>query len=187
MDIRSSILAACKELAIKHGFRGIRMDELARRAGVSKRTVYRYFPSKDAVIAGALDDFMQQIESESERILSGEGNPAAIMAQMQKYLLWQGHFAINDHSMRDLQDHYTELWQKMDQFRSLMLRKFLAHIAHSAGSQLLDEMDYQIAETMILAGIQSVINPDFMIRNRLSFEEAMRPVSSILLYGLLPR
>lgn len=187
MGIRSRILTACKELALQHGFRGIRMDELARQAGVSKRTVYRYFPSKDAVIAGALDDFMQQIESESERILSGDGDPATIMTEMQKYLLWQGHFAINDQSMRDLQEYYPELWQKIDRFRSLMLRKVLARIAHSAGSHLLADIDYQIAETMILAGIQSVINPDFMIRNRLSFEEVMRPVSSILLYGILPR
>lgn len=187
MDIRSRILTACKELAVKHGFRGIRMDELARRAGVSKRTVYRYFPSKDAVITGALDDFMQKIEAESERILSGNGDPAAIMAEMQKYLLWQGHFAINDQSMRDLQEHYPELWQKMDRFRSLMLRQVLAHIARSAGSRPLADIDYQIAETMILAGIQSVINPEFMIRHRLSFEETMRPVSSILLYGILPR
>lgn len=187
MDIHSRILAACRELALQHGFRGIRMDELARRAGVSKRTVYRYFDSKDAVIAGALSDFMQQIESESARILSGDGDPAAILAEMQKYLLWQGHFAINDQSMRDLQEHYPELWQKMDRFRSLMLRKVLAHIAHSAGSQLLGDIDYVIAETMILAGIQSVMNPDFMIRHRLSFEEAMRPVSSIVLYGILPR
>lgn len=163
------------------------MDELARRAGVSKRTVYRYFPSKDAVIAGAIDHFMRQIESESERILSGESDPAVILADMQKYLLQQGHFAINDQSMRDLQEHYPELWQKIDRFRSSMLRKVLAHIAHSAGSRLLADIDYVIAETMILSWIQSVINPDFMIRHRLSFEEAMRPVSSILLYGILPR
>lgn len=55
MDIRERIIKACRDLAVEQGLRGFTMDELAQRAGLSKRTVYRYFDSKQAIIQASLD------------------------------------------------------------------------------------------------------------------------------------
>ena len=44
---RLSILAAAQEEFKEKGFLGASMDSLAKRAEVSKRTVYNHFPSKD--------------------------------------------------------------------------------------------------------------------------------------------
>lgn len=187
MDIHSRILAACKELTLVHGFQGLRMDELASRAGVSKRTIYRYFPSKEAVIEAALDDFMQQIGAETKQLLETNTDPAQTLADMQKYLLIQGQFAINDKSLHDLQQHFPRLWEKIDRFRSHQLKAVLAYIASSSAPGLAAGIDYPVAETLILAGIQSVINPAFISAHQISFEDAISQVSQILLYGLLPR
>lgn len=54
---RSAILAAAAEAFRVEGFQAASMDRIAERAGVSKRTVYNHFASKDAlfdvVVAGA--------------------------------------------------------------------------------------------------------------------------------------
>jgi AcrR family transcriptional regulator len=38
----------------EHGFERTRMDDVARRAGVAKGTVFRYFPSKEALFEAAI-------------------------------------------------------------------------------------------------------------------------------------
>ncbi|MGE5396811.1 MAG: TetR/AcrR family transcriptional regulator, partial [Chitinophagales bacterium] len=75
MNIRDRILNACQELARIQGFYSMTMDELAERAGVSKRTLYRYFRSKEEVIEATLDQFMNEMATEADRLLAGNEQP----------------------------------------------------------------------------------------------------------------
>ena len=43
---RQRIVVAARELFLEAGYGGTRMDEVAARCGVSKRTLYRLFPAK---------------------------------------------------------------------------------------------------------------------------------------------
>jgi AcrR family transcriptional regulator len=53
-EARRAILAAALELASEHGPQGLRMDAIAKRAGVSKETLYRWWRSKAEVLLEAL-------------------------------------------------------------------------------------------------------------------------------------
>src|SRR5439155_16976055 len=43
------IVAAALDVFVEHGFAGARLEDVARRAGVTKGTVYLYFKSKEAL------------------------------------------------------------------------------------------------------------------------------------------
>src|SRR5258705_13824565 len=49
--VRERILVAAGDLFHKHGLRGIGVEAIAEAAGTNKMTLYRYFDSKDALIA----------------------------------------------------------------------------------------------------------------------------------------
>jgi AcrR family transcriptional regulator len=51
---RKAILAAAMELLLDHGLHAMSMDDVARRAGVSKATIYRWWPSKEQLALDAL-------------------------------------------------------------------------------------------------------------------------------------
>src|SRR5439155_9079413 len=44
------VLDAALDLFIENGFAATRVDDIAKRAGLSKGAVYLYFPSKEAII-----------------------------------------------------------------------------------------------------------------------------------------
>ncbi len=50
------ILSAALEVFAEHGLAGARVDDIAARAGVSKGTVYRYFPGKEELFREAVRD-----------------------------------------------------------------------------------------------------------------------------------
>jgi AcrR family transcriptional regulator len=54
-DARARILQAAVDLLGRDGLRGLAMDDVAERAGVSRATVYRLFPGKSALFAALLD------------------------------------------------------------------------------------------------------------------------------------
>ena len=51
---RQAILAAAIELLLEHGLHGTSVYEVARRADVSKATIYRWWPSKELLALDAL-------------------------------------------------------------------------------------------------------------------------------------
>ena len=51
---RQAILAAAMDLLFDHGLTAMSMDDVARRAGVSKATIYRWWPSKERLALDAL-------------------------------------------------------------------------------------------------------------------------------------
>lgn len=53
---RAAVLAAARELLTDRGLPGLTMDEIAARAGVSKNTIYRWWPTKAAVVMDAFTD-----------------------------------------------------------------------------------------------------------------------------------
>ena len=54
-DTKRRIIDAAYELFYKDGFARAGVDAIAERAGVTKRTLYQHFDSKDALVAAVLD------------------------------------------------------------------------------------------------------------------------------------
>ncbi|OUD08313.1 hypothetical protein BVC71_14165 [Marivivens niveibacter] len=52
----SEIIAAAVELWKERGFAATRLEDIAKGAGIAKGTVYRYFPSKEAVFEAAVEE-----------------------------------------------------------------------------------------------------------------------------------
>jgi len=68
---REEIISAALELIAEHGFHGAPMAMIAEKAGVGAGTIYRYFPSKDALIAELYHELENKITAAVK-----EGYPA---------------------------------------------------------------------------------------------------------------
>jgi TetR/AcrR family transcriptional repressor of mexJK operon len=73
------IIAAAREAFLEQGYDGVSMDEVAKRAGVAKQTVYAYYASKDAL-------FLAVVDTVKGRVLSAMTAPAplAIRDRLQR-------------------------------------------------------------------------------------------------------
>lgn len=69
---RSAILAAAVELFKEKGFERASMNELARRLGGSKATLYGYFPSKESLFVAVVKEVATGHLSEAVAEISGD-------------------------------------------------------------------------------------------------------------------
>ncbi|GIL30853.1 TetR/AcrR family transcriptional regulator [Actinocatenispora comari] len=56
---RRAVLAAARELLTDRGLPGLSVDDIASHAGVSKATIYRWWPTKAAVLMDAFTDAVE--------------------------------------------------------------------------------------------------------------------------------
>jgi AcrR family transcriptional regulator len=76
-DVRRQILDAAGASFYANGFQAIGVDALAERAGVSKMTLYRYFPSKDDLMVAVLNEFDQGTRDFYGQIMAKAKTPRA--------------------------------------------------------------------------------------------------------------
>jgi TetR/AcrR family transcriptional regulator, ethionamide resistance regulator len=70
-----AILAAAREALAEVPFRELRMDEIARRAFVSRTTVYFYFENKRAVVDRLIQSAFADMRAAAAPYLDGAGEP----------------------------------------------------------------------------------------------------------------
>lgn len=58
-SVRDRILNTARDLFYKEGARAVGVDTVVARSGVAKTSLYRWFPSKDALIVAVLEQERQ--------------------------------------------------------------------------------------------------------------------------------
>ena len=72
MELAQKIKAAATQLFVASGIKAVSMDDVSKSVGISKRTLYETFASKDALLMACVDDLMRmRIEKlESQLVLA---------------------------------------------------------------------------------------------------------------------
>jgi TetR/AcrR family transcriptional regulator, cholesterol catabolism regulator len=73
---RQRLIDAVIELVAEGGDADLQMKDIAERAGVALGTAYRYFSSKDHLLAAALVEWAGRLESSARRRVPADGRPA---------------------------------------------------------------------------------------------------------------
>lgn len=107
-DSRQRILGAAAELIGRDGLRGMSMDELATRAGVSRASVYRLFPGKSALFEALLTEnspfdeieriFTEMADQPASRVLPAAAQAITTVAAPRIGLLRSIFFEVSSQS-----------------------------------------------------------------------------------------
>jgi AcrR family transcriptional regulator len=65
---RESLAAAARELIGDQGFRDTTIEQIAERAGVSPRTFFRHFPTKEAALFSRVEDIVALLDAELSQV-----------------------------------------------------------------------------------------------------------------------
>src|SRR5580765_2309837 len=71
-DVRSSTLAATYELLTEVGLSGLSVDEVSRRSGVAKTTIYRHWPERSTLLLEACMQFSPRMQTPNTGSLKGD-------------------------------------------------------------------------------------------------------------------
>jgi len=86
----AELLAAALDLFVERGYAATRLDDVAKRAGVSKGTVYLYFPSKEELFKAVVREGLVPLLERGEKMVAEhEGSVADLIDQLVRGW-WEG-------------------------------------------------------------------------------------------------
>ncbi len=185
MKEKEKISNYSQDLFFKSGFYKITMDEIAKGLRISKKTIYKYFPSKKNLLEAIVNSFLLSTQS---RILKniGEQENAILKMKALSELFAELSLKMNRKMLYDLQIHMPELWKTVESFREKLIRNIWENIINQGKKEgYIVNKPNDIIITFILSSIQSIINPTFLINHNYSMNEAFKITFDLIIQGLL--
>ena len=100
---------------MQYGFKTFTMDDLASKMGISKKTLYEHFPSKNDLVEAVLDYALDMSCKNVEAFVQGDGSVIENVYRNQKKV--KEIFNINSDSDRpiwELQKYYSKTYERME-------------------------------------------------------------------------
>ncbi len=86
---RATILLAARWCFLNFGYAKTSLDDIARRAGVSRTLIYRVFKDKEDIFSGVFDDWLACRHPVAERIIAGPGSRTSRLLKACEVLVLQ--------------------------------------------------------------------------------------------------
>ncbi len=184
--LRSRIVETAGESFFAQGFTKVTMDELTRRLGISKKTMYRHFHSKDDLVDAVVQSQMTRVGGSVNDILGSRDDFIT-----KVYTLWNtmGHLlsGIGEQFREDIRRCRPDLWKRIEEMRrTVILGSFSKMIEEGVQRGLVrDDVHRDAMVLMYLSAVQGIVCPQVLAQYSFSIDDAFRSILSVYMDGIL--
>ena len=184
---RQRIVDAARTHFFSHGFRSVTMDDVAEELGVSKKTLYAYFPGKIDLLEAVLADKFAGVEATLKEVTRAHPHdfPAtlhALLAGTQREL-----DEIKPPFVRDMRQKAPDVFKVVEHRRAALIERHFGKLfveGQRAGMVRKDVPAKLIIE-ILLAMVQAIMNPAKMEELGMMPKEGFAGILKIVLEGAL--
>ena len=124
MTERQILLSEIEGLFFQFGIRGITMDDISRELGKSKKTLYKYFESKEELIKELLILRLGSDAMKIQEVIDSQLNAIDKMFTISKEITSKMK-QMNPSLMSDLKKHYRATWEIIEKYKDEFIFKMV--------------------------------------------------------------
>lgn len=182
---KEKIKIFCQGLFLKEGFYKISMDEIAADLKMSKKTIYKYFPTKQRLVREVIFDFIENNKSNIKLIAAQKNDAVTKFHLLIKFIagmLMRG----GEKLFIEIQKHMPELWVDVDTFRVKMMDENISKIIEQGKKEkYFIDVPTVLVLTVFISAVRGVVTPQFLMNNKFSAADALNYTIKILMNGIL--
>ncbi len=151
-DVQKKIMDECVKQFIENDFRDVTMDSIAKQLGISKKTVYENFTSKENLFVKSMEAYTEKTSGFVDRAVANYTNP-----YMQ--LLWAMFFMffkvkVGYSKIMSLKIAYPQIMEKLLKHRESFIRHYLLDKLKKSQKQgyVVDDVDAEFIVSMLFFG-----------------------------------
>jgi len=184
---RLKILRFITEKFHREGFYKTSMDEIARELRMSKKTIYKFFPTKENLLEVICQKTISDLTNEVNEIVSEKGD---VITKIVRIINMYSNFIsdISERWISDLRIHYPLVVKNLEDFRKgNIYSKLLKLIETGKKEKLIENYPGPIIINNFIISIHSILHSDFVINNKFSLQEAIKYSFDMLFNGMLTK
>lgn len=185
MEDQNKIVEMTEEKFFKEGFYKTTMDDVASELGMSKKTIYKFFPSKDDLVMAIAKYFMNSMKNQIVPALNSDKNAIEKLAELIS-ILAKASEKISPNRMDEIRKYFPNLWNEIDSFRTKMMFGNITKVIDQGKAEgLFIDYPTSIIMNVLVASVRNIVNPDFILNHNFSIIEAARFAFKIVIGGIV--
>ncbi|MBK7479816.1 MAG: TetR/AcrR family transcriptional regulator [Bacteroidales bacterium] len=174
-DVKKRIIQNCSELFYKYGIKSISVDDISFNVGISKKTFYEYFETKNDVVKAIAIEFINKSRLLNKDIIEEKKDVFYKLMKIYKKMLSQFN-TCNPSFIYDIKKFYPEVYELFIEFRDKELDYMITTLIKQGKEEGLfrENIDEKIIYKLHLNRINSIIEgsllPEKTIADPVFFE-----------------
>jgi len=184
---RQRIVDAARGHFFSHGFRSVTMDDLAEELGISKKTLYNYFPGKFDLLEAVLADKLTSVEATLKEVTLA--HPDDFPATLRKLLAGTQRELdeIKPPFVRDMRQKAPDVFKLVERRRAALIQRYMGKffIDGQRLGMVRKDVPAKLIIEILLAMVQSIMNPPKMEELGMMPKEGYAAILKVVLEGAL--
>jgi len=187
LELKERILIAAREYFFTNGFSKVTMEEFAHSMGMSKKTIYKFFPSKDDIVKAIT---REQLISINHRCESFRNDSTLEFIDRIKSTI--GYLTTEMQRMKpqfyiDVQRTMPDLWKEVDNFRNEKVTcDFALMVQQGVDLGIFrSDVNVQVFVLMYASAMRSIVNPEALSHLPLNVSQAYQSAVTVFFEGMM--
>ncbi len=159
--MRERILNSVREQVLKNGFKKFTIEDICADLKISKKTIYKYFDSKNEMISEIVDI---HVETDRANTLKALEESDSLYAKLNSAVLCYYDYNIPLKLVDELKKLFPQQWSKIDglfQFKQELFRR-LIRVGIEQGS-INSEVNVDVLMLMIQKTVPAIFDYEFLV------------------------
>ncbi len=118
------ILSAIEQLFMRYGIKSVTMDDISKKLGISKKTLYQHITNKADLIHKIMHQHIEEEMKAMEQVRSQTTDAIAEMLGISRYVT-QMLREMSPTTIYDLQKYYRKTWQMLESLHQKHFYQFI--------------------------------------------------------------
>jgi AcrR family transcriptional regulator len=181
------IIAAARRHFFAHGFRSVTMDDVATELGMSKKTLYAFFPSKTDLLRAVLLDKFRSVEADLDRITSKRASDVLVILRELLACMQLHTGEIQPPFVRDIRRESPEIFKLVESRRRKVIQRYFGKIFDQGrrAGVFRNDISTKLMIEILLGATEAIMNPPKLAELRLTPKAGYMTIITVVLEGVL--
>jgi AcrR family transcriptional regulator len=183
---KQRIVDVASKQFMESGISKVTLDEVAAELGMSKKTMYKFFPSKEDLLKTIVHTMMNGVRLRVEAVINTD---KPFVEKAPELLAIIGHqiSIMSKQFLFDLQRFTPQLWKEIDDFRRQRILTTVRKMFIQAQEEgvFRKDLDIELFILVFTSSVQGIVNPQTLSQQSFSAQEALHGIFRIIFEGAM--
>lgn len=172
-------------LFLSSGFAKTNTDQIAKHIGISKRTLYKYYDTKDKLIDSVFELMRSKVQAKFDKVLQDKTKDPIDRLKEILFFISDLGSKISKTFAKDIEMVRPDLFVTMREFRKQRILSLadLLREGQKAG-QIRKDVTPELTIDILLAAVDGILNPTYLFQSPYSNTMAFDAIVTIFLEGV---
>ena len=183
MELKQTVLEGTIKAFNEKGLK-FTMDDIAYLLGISKKTIYTVFKSKDELLLAMVDYVFTSIKEGEQRIVDNPNMTTVEKIRAILGVLPESYREADFRQLYLLKDKYPHIYNEVENRLETGWESTIALLEQGMAEGVIRDIKIPILKIMLESTLEKFFQRDTLVKHKISYSDALEEVVDILMDGI---